>query len=38
MCSKTQFEDEALLMVKTRSALLPKLTQFVQAKHSYEVR
>jgi len=34
---KTQFEDEALLMVKTRSALLPKLTQFVQAKHSYEV-
>jgi uncharacterized protein involved in tolerance to divalent cations len=30
-------EAEAMLMVKTRAALLPELTDFVQKHHSYEV-
>lgn len=34
---ETMDEEESLLMVKTRSKLLSKLTDFVQLKHSYVV-
>ena len=34
---KTEVDEEALLMVKTRTGLLPDLTRFVKDHHSYDV-